>query len=77
MIRTVRGELVLLSLALLQSLSINNAVTQLLTFNSVIWYNCYMRDLTVFGGSLIFWGAGVAVLKKPKVPNLQKWVHPI
>ena len=36
-----------------------------------------MRDLTVFGGSLIFWGAGVAVLKKPKVPNLQKWVHPI
>ena len=57
------------------SLSVNQWFTQLLTFSSVIWYNCLYRDLTVFCGSLLFYAGGVAVYKKVKVPNLQKWVH--
>ena len=57
------------------SLSVKQGITQLLTFNSVIWYNCLYRNLTVFGGSFIFWAGGV--VKKRKVPRLQKWVHSI
>ena len=54
------------------SLSVNQWFTQLLTHKQLIWYNCLYRVMAVFGGSLLSGAGGVAVYKKPKVPNLQR-----